>query len=257
MYKFSGNLQKIVEKIVKAIEKAVGEDIRSYLANSNNATNNALPFLRGDYINTNIKYAMENEAVEIKSFKRASWTGIILIIRDDQTTMSICSQKTLKRIPKNKSRRSPHYLQTLLYKENGSEIAPVQQMTLADYVPNIEPGFSEEEYEKDFISIVEETLSMHDDYRHWVITYETDKSDIVDVAAVLLDKDFGEVQKISLIELLKPNFSDLTTIEASTENNRDAHSLVSIKPGLVGRKASEPERKTEILPKSVEESKEA
>ena len=74
MYEFSDNLQTIIEKIVKAIEKAVGEDIRSYLANSNTATNNAIPFLRGDYINTNIKYAMENEAVEIINFKRASWS---------------------------------------------------------------------------------------------------------------------------------------------------------------------------------------
>ena len=54
MYEFSDNLQTIIEKIVKAIEKAVGEDIRSYLANSNAATNYAIPFLRGDYINTNI-----------------------------------------------------------------------------------------------------------------------------------------------------------------------------------------------------------
>ena len=79
MYEFSDNLQTIIEKIVKAIEKAVGEDIRSYLANSNTATNNAIPFLRGDYINTNIKYAMENEAVEIKNFKRASWTGMLFL----------------------------------------------------------------------------------------------------------------------------------------------------------------------------------
>lgn len=104
---------------------------------------------------------------------------------------------------------------------------------------------------------MEETLSMNDDYRHWVIVYEANRRDIVDIAAILLDKDFGVVQEISLIELLKPNFSDLTNIESSTEMSRDAHSLVSIKPGLVGKKASEPERKTEILPKSVEESKEA
>lgn len=257
MYEFSDNLQTIIEKIVKAIEKAVGEDIRSYLANSNTATNNAIPFLRGDYINTNIKYAMENEAVEIKNFKRASWTGMILIIRGEQTTMSICSKNTLERIPKNKNRRSPHYLQTMVYKENSSEVSPVRQMNLTDFDPDINFGFSEEEYDKGFISIMEETLSMNDDYRHWVIVYEANRRDIVDIAAILLDKDFGVVQEISLIELLKPNFSDLTNIESSTEMSRDAHSLVSIKPGLVGKKASEPERKTEILPKSVEESKEA
>ena len=38
---------------------------------------------------------------------------------------------------------------------------------------------------------------------------------------------------------------------------KDAHSLVSVKPGLIGRKTSEKEKHTEILPKTVEESKEA
>lgn len=175
---------------------------------------------------------MENEAVEIKNFKRASWTGMILIIRGEQTTMSICSKNTLERIPKNKNRRSPHYLQTMVYKENSSEVSPVRQMNLTDFDPDINFGFSEEEYDKDFISIMEETLSMNDDYRHWVIVYEANRRDIVDIAAILLDKDFGVVQEISLIELLKPNFSDLTNIESSTEMSRDAHSLVSIKPGL-------------------------
>lgn len=45
--------------------------------------------------------------------------------------------------------------------------------------------------------------------------------------------------------------------ETKEEKKKDAHSLVSIKPGFTGRKASETEQHTEILPKSVEESKEA
>lgn len=53
-------------KIGKAIEKAVGEDIRNYISTNENVTNNALPFLRGDYIHTNIKKIFENREVEIK-----------------------------------------------------------------------------------------------------------------------------------------------------------------------------------------------
>ena len=50
----SDNTKTLMVKIGKAIEKGVGEDIRTYIANSDNAVNNAIAFLRGDYIVTNI-----------------------------------------------------------------------------------------------------------------------------------------------------------------------------------------------------------
>lgn len=253
----SVNVQAIMAKIGKAIEKAVGEDIRTYLSTNDNATNNALPFLRGDYINTNIKKAMESEAVEIKYFNRSSWKGVILIVRDDQVTLSVCAKKTLDRIPKNRNRKSPHYLQSILYTENGDEHSSSHQMTLYDLDDSFVCGFTNEELEKDFLAIMEETLSLHDNFRHWVITYEAERSSVVELTAVLLDKDFGRVKEISLLNLLKPNFGDLTSTETNNQKQKDVHSLVSIKPGMVGHKASEPEKRTEILPKSVEESKKA
>ena len=75
----SDNTKTIMVKIGKAIEKGVGEDIRTYLANSDNAVNNAIAFLRGDYIVTNIRNTVESETVEIKYFKRSSWTGCIIL----------------------------------------------------------------------------------------------------------------------------------------------------------------------------------
>lgn len=65
------------------------------------------------------------------------------------------------------------------------------------------------------------------------------------------------VQEISLLEILKPDFSELTASDIKSEKQDDVHNLVSVKAGLIGHKASEPEKRTEILPKSVEESKEA
>lgn len=59
------------------------------------------------------------------------------------------------------------------------------------------------------------------------------------------------------MEMMKPDFGCLTSAETADEQKKDAHSLVSVKSGLIGRKASEKEKHTEILPKSMEESKEA
>lgn len=253
----SDNTKSIMVKIGKAIEKGVGEDIRTYLANSDNATNNAIAFLRGDYINTNIRNTIESETVEIKYFKRSSWIGCIILDRIDRHSYSVCARKTLDRIPKNMTRRSPHYLQTILNTENKDEKAAVRQMSLADFGFSVGSQFTEEEYEKDFLAIMEEALSLADGYRHWVITYEAEHNSLVGLSAILLDGEFGIVEEISLMEMMKPDFGSLTSAETKEEKKKDAHSLVSVKPGLVGRKASEKERHTEILPKSVEESKEA
>ena len=73
----------------------------------------------------------------------------------------------------------------------------------------------------------------------------------------MLDREFGVVEEISLMEMMKPDFGTLTSVEEKVDKKKDAHSLVSVKPGLIGRKTSEKEKHTEILPKTVEESKEA
>lgn len=252
----SKNTKSIMLKIGKAIEKGVGEDIRTYLANSDNAVNNAIAFLRGDYIATNIRNTLESETTEIKYFKRNSWTGCIVIDRIDKHSYSVCAKKTLERIPKNKDRRSPHYLQTILNTENREEEGNGRQVSLADYGFSVGNQFTEEEYEKDFLSIMEETLSLADDYRHWIITYEAEHNSLVGLSAVLLDGDFCIVKEIPLMELMKPDFGSLTSAEKKEEKKQDVHKLISVKPGLIGRKSSEKEQHIEILPKYIEESKE-
>ena len=201
----------IMVKIGKAIEKGVCEDIRTYLANSDNAVNNAVVFLRGDYIATNIRNTVESETVAIRYFKRSSWTGCIVLDRIHKHSYSVCAKKTLERIPKNMKRKTPHYLQTILNTENKSEKAMYRQMSLGDFGFSTGSQFTEEEYEKDYYSIMEEDLSLADGYRHWVITYEAEHNSLTGLSAVLLDGEFGVVEEITLMDLMKPDFGGLTS----------------------------------------------
>lgn len=100
-------------RIGRSIAKAVGEDMRNYIATNENVTNNALPFLCGDYIHTNIKEALESREVELKFFYRSFWKGLVIIDREDQVSISVCSQNTLNRIAKNINHKSPHYMQII------------------------------------------------------------------------------------------------------------------------------------------------
>lgn len=257
--KISEKIQEMMVKIGKAVEKGVGEDIRAYLMNSDTATNNAVVFLRGDYINTNLVNSVKSESVEIKYFRRSAWQGCIVIDRDNKLTYSVASKNTLERIPQKKNRQSPHFLQTVLNVENKNETGIEKQMSLADMDASFDSTFTAEQYEDDFKKIMDDTLSINAGYRHWVIEYEAKHNTLVALTAKLLDGDFDTVQSISLMEMLKPDFGDLTATDTNAKDKaaKDAHSLVSIKTGIKGRKASEPEKQTEISPKIKKESREA
>ncbi len=253
----SDNVLKTMAKIGKAVEKGATEDIRIYLSSSENVTNNAVAFLRGDYINTNLSNMVASEDVDVKLFKRSSWTGALVIDRVNQLIFSVCSRKTLERIPKNKTRKSPHYVQTILNTVNRDEIAPVKQMSIADIDSDFVTTFTDEDFEKDFLAIMEEAVAFYEGYRLWVMTYEVEKSELISISAVLMDGDFDIVQEISILEMLKPNFGELTLTQAKEEKKKDVRSLLSVKDRMQRSKSIEPERRTEILPKSVEERKEA
>lgn len=248
----SDNTKSIMVKLGKAIEKGVGEDVRTYFANSGNVVNNAIIFLRGDYIATNIKNSLESESVEVKFFKRSSWTGCIVLDRVDKNSYSVCARKTLERIPKNRTRIKPHYLQTLVNIENKEEEARDRQMNLTEFGLSVESLFTKEQYENDFMSIMDDALSIADDYRHWIIAYEVEHNNLTSLSAILLDREFCVVEEIPLMDLMMPDFGRLTYADKCEGEAKDSHSLVTIKPGIIGRKASEKEMHTTIRPKAIE-----
>lgn len=253
----SKEIQQIMVKIGKAVEKGVGEDIRNYLSSTHNVTNNAVVFMRGDRINTNLVNSVQSDTVDIRYFTRSAWKGCIVIDRKNKLTFSIASKNTIERIPKKKNRHCPHFLQTLLNTENMNESAEVKQISMSDLDPSFSDKFSQKEYEEDFDKIMDDAISLSEEYRHWVVEYEVKHNILINLVAKLLDRDFDVVQKIELMEMLKPNFGDLTAVELEEIEVKNVHDLVSIKEGIKGRRSSEQGKQTEILPKVKEGSKEA
>lgn len=104
---------------------------------------------------------------------------------------------------------------------------------------------------------MEEAINEFEGYRFWVVSYEVEHFVMKSLSAILMDRDFDKVQEVSILETLKPNFGDLTVVEPKKEKKKDVRSLLSVKAGIPSSKSAEPERHTEILPKSVEENREA
>jgi len=251
------NVMTTMTMIGKAIEKGAVEDIKSYLQTCDTITTNGMPGVRADKINTNLSKMVASENIEIKLFKRSSWKGVLVVDKGNKMLFSVCTQNTLERIVKNKNRKSPHYAQTMVNTVNKDEKAEIKQMSISDFNPLFAVEFTDDDFEKDFFSIMEEAINEFEDYRFWVVSYEVEHFVMKSISAILTDRDFDKVQEVSILETLKPNFGDLTVVEPKQEKKKDVRSLLSVKAGISSSKSTEPERHTEILPKSVEENKEA
>lgn len=247
----------LLRLIVRAVEKGVGEDVREYLNSNNKATNNAVRLMRADNINTNLRDSVASNTVELKCFNRYGWTGCLLIDREHQVTYTICSKQTLDSIPKKKDRRIPHYLQTILHIQNAEIESVYQQMTLGEWFAGVGTDFPEEEYRHDYEGIMDDDLTFSDKYTHLVIVYEASKLLVSSIAVKLLTPDFQTAQEYSLVNLLKPDFSELTTVENTPEAKKDSHTLVSVKSGLKKPNAEMDTTTSIITVKNMEGKKQA
>lgn len=254
-------IQPELQLIVKALAKAIGPDIRTFISENDWDTYNSLSMIRSDRINTNLKNTIIGETMELRHFKRYVWTGNLLIDKKHKLIFTICANSTLRRIKTMKERKNPHYLQSMCHILNGDLEAENKQMSLSDIMGSeINLNFAEEVYEADFESIVDAPISQVEGYRHCLIVYETNNFELVSISLMILDKDLDAVREYSLMNLLQPDFGDLTAPIVNAEavpKEQDAHSLIKVKDGLKSKNANEPEKKLVISTRCEEVGKQA
>lgn len=222
--------ENIARRIVRAIDKAVADDVPQYLCEHHLETNNAIIHLRGDYINENLRNLVACEGVELIPFKRYVWQGRLLADRRSKITYSITTQKTLLAIPKKKDRARPHFLMSVLAAENKDYQGLFGQQTLFPM-----ESFDEETLQTDYDEIVAGMLDPSEGYRHYVIAYEAAGDELVDVKLEFLDRNFALVAEASLNEYIKPDFARLTDAEPIDKETPEAPADTA--RGLVGLKA--------------------
>ena len=221
----------LLRRVVRSIEKAVGEDIKDYLRDNRKETNNALRQMSGDNINENLRKMVVAAGIELIPFTRSAWDGRILIDRNNRITYTIITKRTLHSIPRKKGRRVPHYLQSLLYNENKDCKATFKQMSLVDFGVI---KFDAEELEEDFDHIMGGYISREENYRHYIIVYEAERCEVKNVTLQLLDKDFDVVDECSLNNYINVDFAKLTEMKPVTQENNEeephrVHSLLKVK----------------------------
>ena len=227
--------EHLLRKIVRATQKACGEDTRGYLSENSLETNNALPFLRGDFINENLRNSVVDEDVDLIPFNRSGWSGRILHDKINKITYTITTKRTLAAIPKKKGRSVPHYLQSILYAENGDYKAAVKQMSLNDFVDFEIVRFDSQELENDYRKIMNSQIAPDANYRHYIVAYEVEHGEVIDISLQFLDKDFDVINQCSLNDYLRPDFGRLTETESVDDiaaEEENVHSLINVKSGI-------------------------
>ena len=222
----------VIRKAIYAIEKAVSEDIPRQISENPLETNNYLAFIRGDFINTNLRELTASGGGELLPFQRFGWRGRLLVDRLNRITYSITTQANLNQIPR-KHRQKPHFLQTLLAVENRDLEGSGRQMTLYDM-----DQFDHVTYFADFDDIVNGFFDASEGYRHCVIAYQAQYDEVTNINLILLDSQFAVVEEYSLNDFRHPDFSLLTTSVSTKETaEHDAHSnatrsLTKLKKGI-------------------------
>lgn len=198
------NVELDTRKIVRAITKAVSEDVPDFMREHPMEFRNYIPMYRGDCISENVKQMVCREGMEVLKFKRNSWTGCLLIDRTNKITYSITTHRNLKTIPR-KHRTRPHFVQSLLGVLNAGLQGQYVQMTL---FPMDE--FEQDELEDDYNKIVDGLVDPDAGFNHYVIAYTYDKNDVIKVDIEFLDGKFNIIEEKSLDEFIKPDYAKLT-----------------------------------------------
>jgi len=221
----------IVISAIRAIEKAVTEDVPNELKEKNLETNNRIGGLRGDWINQNLRDFTVNAGGILHPFARYGWRGRMIVDRDNKISYSIATRANLKQIPR-KLRRTPHFLQTVLMQENRELHGRYEQTTMFDM-----NQFDEHVYEQDYDSIFYGAINPNEGYKHCVICYETASDEISNISLLLLDPHFNIVNEMDLSDYCKPDFSKLTADNThndfnASEHNEAIRNLLKVKHSL-------------------------
>lgn len=222
-----------LDMVVRAIMKAIEEDIPNQLREHPLETNNYIGLMRGDCINENLRNFALVGGYELFRLQRYGWRGRLLVNREKRITLSIVTQTNLYMIPRKKRTR-PHYAMSILKMQNSDLQGQYEQQTFFSMEP-----FESEVLEEDYDAIMRGAIDPEEGFHHYFVSYRAEGNELVDVKLVLLDAKFNLVGETSLNHLIMPDFARLTEeiatdvpSEAEESHRKATRQLSKLKLGL-------------------------
>lgn len=204
-------MEKLKETIANVIAEALEQDFLDCKYKLNLETYNCLRSMKSDVINTKLKEVLTSENYIIHKFKRYAWEGMFILDLNTKSLISITSISNLNRIPKDKNRKVPHYMQTNLNYLN-NDIEANKQMSF-----ELGKTFDNNVYEEDFKNIFYGLNIDLKEYTYYIVAYDYKFNKVSEMNWYLLGNQFNIAEKESIMSLISPDFLDLT----SSENESD------------------------------------
>ena len=204
-------MEKLKETIANVIAEALEQDFLDYKYKLNLDSYNCLGSMKSDVINTKLMEVLTSENYIIHKFKRFAWEGRFILDLNTKSLISITSISNLNRIPIEKNRKVPHYMQSILNCLN-NDIETNKQMSF-----DLGKTFDIDVYEKDFKNIFYGLNIDFKEFTYYVVAYDYKFNKVSEMNWYLLGNEFNVAEKESILNLINPDFLDLT----SSENESD------------------------------------
>lgn len=227
-------MDELKKKIANEIRISLEQDFPQYKDQLILDSHNYVGGLKSDAINTRLNKDFKSDNYIIHGFKRCAWEGRFIIELDSKSIISITSISNLERVSKDKNRKVPHYMQSILNYLN-DDIESERQITF-----EVGKTFDDDIYEKDFKNIFSKLKLDFKDFTYYVVAYDYSFGKVHEMNWYLLDNEFNVANKESMMKFIDPDFIDLTDVEndfnvTSTEGEAEEPSK-GIKLGLKKKK---------------------
>ena len=216
-------------RIIACLRGAIEEDLAQYKNANHLATYNAIPFLKGDYINTRLQNELVSEDIEVVPFTRYGWESRLVIDHSNKIAYNVISKNRMCQLMKEAaSNNVPHYTLLFAYALNNDLQAPQKQMSFFDNYP-----FDDDIMVDGYNKLVGGQLQRDSGYRYCVITYEVSSGQLLDCEILMLDKDLDIVTKVELTEFITPEYSTLTMPNSNNAEAPETQPRVKLKKKFV------------------------
>ena len=232
-------------KIINCLRGALEEDLAQYVEANHLATYNAIPFLKGDYINTRLQNELASDDIEVVPFARYGWESRFVVDHSNKIAYTVISKNRLNQLRKDAlSKNVPHYALLFAYALNIDLQAPQKQISFLDNY-----SFADDLMVDGYNKLLGGQLQRDSGYRYCVITYEISSGQLFSSEILMLDKELDIITKIDLAEFITPEYANLT--QQNADNNESSeqprvklkNKFIQESSSLVSLKAEEKEKR--------------
>lgn len=135
---------ELITKIVRCVEDAVGDDIRTDIRQHDLQTRNSIPSRVWDLLNTNVIKTLETEDCTIAKAHRGPWEMLIVFEKSTQCILTFMREKRFTELRNRQRKRvHMHYIDMLAKQFNKNLLSDQQQLSFMPHTFSDEDRLAE------------------------------------------------------------------------------------------------------------------